>query len=270
MMDIGLLALKPAHITGLDVRIREFNVLEHAAKEVSGAGYAVPYDYRGRLSYVTYKGGIFPFSDDSFDMVFSWGAFEHITNPRVALAEARRVVTPSGRIFIVVYPWFHAFHGSHLTAYISEPYFHLRRSNRWVWKRLNEFLDNNPELAEQHLNFWRPEGYSMQSFLREVMWHEYRTLNGYSARRFIKEAAELGLIIEKLETKIEDHPAAQFTRGEAYVDLVSAGTTVLFRPGKGAEVVNYRKGWLNALRSMFSDHGRRKDAQFGKNRPRFP
>jgi len=184
MMDIGLLSLNPAHITGVDVRVRDFSVVEHAAREVSNAGYALPDNYKTCLSYQTYDGSSLPFEDDRFDFVFSWGVFEHISNPRAVLAEARRVVNPSGRIFIVVWPWFHSFHGSHLVKYISEPYFHLHRPDDWVWEQLNEYLESHPEQAEEHLGFWRPEGYTLRSFLREEMWPEYQSLNRYPAPVF--------------------------------------------------------------------------------------
>jgi SAM-dependent methyltransferase len=247
MMAIGLLALKPARITGLDVHVREFNVIEHAVREVSNAGYSVPNDYNDHLSYVSYEGKVFPFPDNAFDLIFSWGTIEHICDPRITLLEARRVVKPTGRIFIVVHPWFHSFHGSHISDYISEPFFHLHRPDSWVWDQLNEFLTNHPELAEKPIRFWRPEGYTLRSYLREVMWPAYRTLNRYSARRFLTEALETGLIIEKLETALEEHPAASSVRGESYADLITAGSTILFRPGKNGESVGRRTLWHSKL-----------------------
>jgi SAM-dependent methyltransferase len=216
------------------------------------AGHSVPTGYKDRLSYISYGGSVFPFPDNSFDIVFSWGAFEHISNPRASLLEARRVVKPTGRIFIVVYPWFHSFHGGHLADYISEPYFHLHRSDGWVWERLNEFLANHPEQAEKPLRFWRPEGYTLRSFLCELMWREYRALNRYSARRFFRDAVDIGLIIEKVETHIENHPAASAVQGTCYADLVTAGNTVLLLPGKSADSAPINKSWLSAVRDRFN------------------
>jgi ubiquinone/menaquinone biosynthesis C-methylase UbiE len=232
MMDIGLQSLNPAHITGIDVRVPDFDVLQHAEREVSVAGYAVPSDCKDRLAHRVYGGKTLPFPDNSFDLVFSWGVFEHVSYPKITLSEARRVVKPEGRIFVVVWPWFHSFHGSHLVEYIPEPYFHLRRSERWVWEQLNQYLASHPELAEEHVRFLRPEGYTGRSFLLEVMWREYRALNRYSARRFLRDAVNLGLIAEKVEAQIEEHPTAPKVSSEVYADLVTAGSMVLFRPGK--------------------------------------
>jgi ubiquinone/menaquinone biosynthesis C-methylase UbiE len=44
-----------------------------------------------------------PFSDGSFDLVFSWGVIHHSTNMDRALSELVRVCRPGGRIVLMVY-----------------------------------------------------------------------------------------------------------------------------------------------------------------------
>lgn len=44
-----------------------------------------------------------PFSDDSFDVVYSWGVLHHTPDTRRAMAEAVRVTRPGGRVCIMVY-----------------------------------------------------------------------------------------------------------------------------------------------------------------------
>jgi SAM-dependent methyltransferase len=44
-----------------------------------------------------------PFSDRSFDLVYSWGVLHHMPSPSKALAEARRVLAPSGEARIMLY-----------------------------------------------------------------------------------------------------------------------------------------------------------------------
>lgn len=44
-----------------------------------------------------------PFSDDSFDMVYSWGVLHHSPDTAGALAEVRRVLRPGGQMKIMVY-----------------------------------------------------------------------------------------------------------------------------------------------------------------------
>lgn len=44
-----------------------------------------------------------PFEDHSFDAVTGFNSFQYATNPRHALAEARRVVRPGGRVVVAVW-----------------------------------------------------------------------------------------------------------------------------------------------------------------------
>jgi len=46
-----------------------------------------------------------PFADASFDLVFSHALFEHLSNPRGALAELRRVLRPGGLIALCSPDW---------------------------------------------------------------------------------------------------------------------------------------------------------------------
>jgi ubiquinone/menaquinone biosynthesis C-methylase UbiE len=119
--DIGLLSLGIKHITGIDVLIRDWDVPGRAAQSILDAGYTVPQDYGSRLSYLSYDGVNFPFCDNSFDVVFSWSAFEHISDVLAILREIRRVVKPFGRVFLQVYPWFPSYCGSHISDFIREP-----------------------------------------------------------------------------------------------------------------------------------------------------
>lgn len=44
-----------------------------------------------------------PFSDNSFDIVYSWGVLHHSPNTRKAISEVHRVLKPGGRAAIMVY-----------------------------------------------------------------------------------------------------------------------------------------------------------------------
>jgi ubiquinone/menaquinone biosynthesis C-methylase UbiE len=226
----GLLSLKPRHITCVDVALRGWNVPEYAVEEIVNTGFALPEDYNSRLSYVIYDGTRLPFRDNSFDLVFSWGVFEHIADVPAVLAEARRVVKPEGRIFIIVFPWFHTFAGSHLTNYISEPFFHLHRPPDWVYARLQEFVAAHGGEDLNFRGFLGPGGGTLRQAVLEHMWTEYCRLNGYSARMFLAAAMQTGLAIERLQSGIEkvENPPSEVP----LADLITHTTTVLFRPAK--------------------------------------
>lgn len=214
--DIGLLSLGPKHVTGVDIHKCDHSVEKEAARDASSAGFTVPSDYASRLSYTAYDGRALPFADNCFDLVFAWAIFEHVQDVPAVLREARRVVKPEGRIFTVVYPWFHCYTGSHLTDFIKEPYFHLTQSNEWTQNRLQEYVAAHPEAAAK------------VSRIRG----EYLTLNRYSARMFLLAALDAGLVVERLHCHLDEEHAADAPETVPVADLIATGTTVLFHPAK--------------------------------------
>jgi ubiquinone/menaquinone biosynthesis C-methylase UbiE len=59
------------------------------------------------------------------DIVFCINAFEHIKNPKAALAEIKRVLKPNGYAFISFCPCFNSDVGSHFFDKVPEPWAHL-------------------------------------------------------------------------------------------------------------------------------------------------
>lgn len=66
-----------------------------------------------------------PADDNSFDHVFSWSAFEHITRPLPVLREIHRILRPGGMLMIQLWPFFHSKHGAHLWDWYPEGFSHL-------------------------------------------------------------------------------------------------------------------------------------------------
>lgn len=62
------------------------------------------------------------FSDNSFDLVFSYNSFEHFPEPDVVLDEAIRVVRPGGYIYLNFGPLWLSARGAHQFQTISVPY----------------------------------------------------------------------------------------------------------------------------------------------------
>ncbi|MBV8570859.1 MAG: class I SAM-dependent methyltransferase [Acidobacteriaceae bacterium] len=217
LSDFGLLARGPRKIIGLDVHRHPKDILGRTAATIRDAGLELPAAYETRLEYVQYEGNVFPFPDNSFDLVYSWSAFEHIPDVPKALSEIRRVVKPDGRVFIQVYPWFPSFWGSHLTDYIDEPFFHLSRPDAWVHERLTEYCAAHPEKRD---------------FILGHMWGEYRTLNKHSAKRFISSVLAVGFCIDKLESILRLDYLDKIPPDTAKADVISAGTLVYLLPAK--------------------------------------
>jgi SAM-dependent methyltransferase len=57
-----------------------------------------------------------PFPDGSFEIVVSADSLEHFPDPRTAIGEIRRVLTPTGKLVLWV-PFLHPFHGDDLWRY---------------------------------------------------------------------------------------------------------------------------------------------------------
>jgi SAM-dependent methyltransferase len=88
-----------------------------------------------------------PFEDDSFDAVCFLSAFGHPTDPLAFLAEAWRVLRPSGRLSA--------------SDVISDPAFRLRRSvERWGEAVGFESLEHFGNLLAYTVNFRKPIGVS--------------------------------------------------------------------------------------------------------------
>lgn len=215
LADFGLLRFGPREIVGLDLVGRRPFTLPAVAERFSRQGIAVPADYESRLRYVEYDGIVFPFEDAAFDVIFSWSAFEHISDVPGVLREIRRVCRPEARVFIQVSPWFHSLDGSHLTDFIAEPYFHLKRSTEWVQQRLHEYVVAHPDRRE---------------YVLENLWPEYLSLNGYSARRFYADAIAAGFRIQRAVAVTCEQDLSQAPRDAAFDELMIVETKMLLRP----------------------------------------
>ncbi len=77
-----------------------------------------------KVEFITGDAHKLPFEDKSFDTVFSFDAFEHVSQPEKMLSEAKRVLKPGGRLVMSFTTWGKA-KGHHLTDAINVPWAHL-------------------------------------------------------------------------------------------------------------------------------------------------
>ena len=79
------------------------------------------------ISYVRTDACHMTFPDNIFDLAYSIGTFEHIREPREALAEMFRVIKPGGYGFIQAGPLYFSPFGHHMQGYFDDfPWIHLR------------------------------------------------------------------------------------------------------------------------------------------------
>lgn len=182
MVDFALLNHGAQSISGLDVVAAQPAHIGSMAKYLSIRGFDFPSDYAERLSFTSYDGENIPFPDKTFDVAISWGVIEHVQNVERFFQETKRVMVDDGVAFISVFPWWHCYHGSHLSDYIDEPFFHLKRDTQWVRSKLDEYAaSNGSELLMDH------------------MFREYTTLNKISVDRVFEIIQATGLRVSYCE-----------------------------------------------------------------------
>ena len=109
------------------------------------------------VDFRVYDGTTFPFVNDFFDFLFSVSVIEHVTDARMLIAEASRVLKPGGKFYLAFPNRFRpreAHTGIFFLSYVSRSFaeFLLRH----VWKR-----NTVEELNLHFLSYW-----SMKCLLR--------------------------------------------------------------------------------------------------------
>jgi len=212
LTDFGLLNLNVKQVVGLDLDDRHPDHLLGVVEKLQRNGITPSEDYAGRIAYRHYDGVKFPFADGEFDFVFSWSAFEHVSDVPAVLAEIRRVLRDDGRAFVQVHPWYHCFWGSHLSDYIPEPYFHLTQSPEWIKGQLEKYVIEHPESRDMVLGY---------------MYGQYRILNGYSANRFYRDVIAAGFQVLKAKLISYELDLSQAPPHAEFSDLMICGTKML-------------------------------------------
>jgi SAM-dependent methyltransferase len=65
------------------------------------------------------------FPDNTFDIAYTFDAFEHFANPEAVLREASRVLKPGGVFYASFGPLYNSPHGAHQFLSIDVPYCHM-------------------------------------------------------------------------------------------------------------------------------------------------
>ena len=87
-----------------------------------------------------------PYPDGSFDFVLSHDVLEHVEDPRISVAEIRRVLRPGGLSFNVFPVYFGAL--SHHLDYVANiPGLHWFFSPRRIVRAVNRVLEMNPQFG---------------------------------------------------------------------------------------------------------------------------
>lgn len=120
-----------------------------------------------------------PFQDNSFNLAFSFNAFEHFHDPKTALLEILRVTKPGGFIYLDFGPLYYAPKGLHWYRSINIPYCQILFEYNTLEDYCKKHNLNIPVYAiENGLNGWnigqyRELWHEMKSFAKIKQYYEY-------------------------------------------------------------------------------------------------
>jgi SAM-dependent methyltransferase len=149
IIDLGLtLRGRPARLVGFDIEPTDVDELARLAKQRADLD-RLP----DELFFATSGERSIPAADHSFDMVVSWSAFEHIADPVAMLKEIRRVLTHHGVLFIQLWPFYDAAHGTHLVDWFPEGFAQHRYTDEEIFARIRSAGDQ--ELGSRLIDIYR-------------------------------------------------------------------------------------------------------------------
>lgn len=98
------------------------------------------------------------FDNECFDFVFSFDAYEHVSDPKKVLSEALRVLKKGGHLYFEFGPLFYAPYGQHAYHSVKVPYCNLL----FTKECMNEYVSNNrlQKINFDEMNEWRLDQYS--------------------------------------------------------------------------------------------------------------
>jgi ubiquinone/menaquinone biosynthesis C-methylase UbiE len=121
-----------------------------------------------------------PAEDASFDLVYSWSAFEHIGDPVGVLREIRRIIRPGGVFFLQLWPFYHSAKGSHLWDWFAQDFHHLLAGEREIVEQMRA--------SDRHSDGWT-----------EYMAREFEQLNRVTLDELQRAVLTAGFDVRRLE-----------------------------------------------------------------------
>ena len=152
IIDLGLaIKAQPRKLVGFDIESTDEARLVAQARE-----HGVAQELPSNLEFRRSEAMSIPAGDDSFDIVLSWSAFEHVGDPPALLREVRRIVRSNGTFFLQIWPLYHSEHGGHLWDWFpDEPFLALRRSPGEIEKMVKAIAPADPTYVEDRLRIFR-------------------------------------------------------------------------------------------------------------------
>jgi ubiquinone/menaquinone biosynthesis C-methylase UbiE len=206
-MDLGVAHRgRPSRLVGFDLNPTDTEYLARRAGEEGVAGSDPA------LSFQTSEPTGIPAEDQSFDLAFSWSAFEHIGEPIPVLTEIRRVLRPEGAFFLQLWPFYHSAKGSHLWEWFPEDFHHLQRPESAI---AQEVLASDLKPTD-----WT-----------EMMAREFQHLNRVTVDELQRSMLAAGFVTRRLELLASPTPLTPDLARYSWLDLGVSGIKLIATPG---------------------------------------
>jgi ubiquinone/menaquinone biosynthesis C-methylase UbiE len=151
IIDLGLVHLaKPARLIGYDLRPTDPGTLL-AIAERHGVADRLPAELEFSESQIDKV----PAPDESFDVVISWSAFEHVGEPVSMFTEIRRILQPQGVLFLQLWPFYFSERGSHLWEWFPQGFHHLLARDEDIVDAVRNANRHPPDVTEYMLDEFR-------------------------------------------------------------------------------------------------------------------
>jgi 2-polyprenyl-3-methyl-5-hydroxy-6-metoxy-1,4-benzoquinol methylase len=154
IIDLALaLRGRPRQLVGYDLNLTRADLLLEQARRYAGIE-SLP----ANLTFKASEPVRLDAPDAGYDVVITWSAFEHVAEPERLLREMRRILRPTGVLFLQLWPFYHSSKGSHLWDWFPEPFHHLLGDDAEIAAAMRA--------SDRHERDWT-----------EYMLEEYRGLN---------------------------------------------------------------------------------------------
>ena len=144
-----------------------------------------------------------------FDIVYSWSVFEHVSQDLITdcFVKLKRVMRPSGVMFLQTTPLYYSAQGSHLTSLISEPWAHLTMQQNLLYAALRKNAENMDRA-------------------NRLQW-VYETLNRATAPQLLRSAKKAGLAIVREYRTHDEIPVPEELK-EVYTEEALSTNQLVF------------------------------------------
>jgi ubiquinone/menaquinone biosynthesis C-methylase UbiE len=207
IMDLGVVSKgRPRELVGFDLNPTDTDHLFRRARE-EGVTVADP----SALRFARSEPGRIPAEDASFELAFSWSAFEHVSEPTAVLTEIRRILAPDGAFFLQLWPFYHSAKGSHLWEWFPEDFHHLQRPESAIVREL--------EASERKPADWT-----------QMMSREFQHLNRITVEELQRCMVAAGFVTRRVELIAHPTMLTPELARYSWLDLGVSGIKLIATP----------------------------------------